>query len=104
MSFGRQQPTVGISVTAASKTVVIPVGGTHCRVSNTGTVAVFIAFGVTAVTAVVPTADSATGVNATCIPAGTAQIVDVPVGSNIIGAIGAAAGPSLVYFELGAER
>ena len=103
-SFGRSFPTVCISATGTSKSVAIPVGTSSCRVCNTsGTLTVFTTFGVGSATAVIPTADNATGTDVHCTLPYEFSHIDVPKGANTIACIGSGAGPTLVYFELGSS-
>jgi hypothetical protein len=103
MAFGARHPTIGISVTGSNKSLAIPVGAAQCCIVNTGAVAVFAQFGIGSATAVIPTADSATGTQCYPVPASDSRIVDVPAGANYVACIGAGAGPSLTYFTLGGE-
>ncbi len=104
MSFGRMFPTVAISVTAASKNIAIPVGAAACRITNTSTpVSVYVQFAPAAPPVAIPPADPATGTAVTCVLPNSAAVVDVPMGAAFVGAIGSAAGPSIVNFELGVD-
>ena len=104
MSFGRQFPTVCISTTATSKPVAAPVGATSCRITNSSTtLIVHAAFGVASATAVIATPDSATGVDATVLGPSQTAIVDVSKNAAFCASIASGAGPTLVYFEFGAE-
>lgn len=104
MAFGRNFPTVCISTTGTSKSVAVPVGASQCRVTNTSTtLIVHVAFGIAAATAVIATPDSATGVDATILGPNSSAIIDVPKNTAFVAAIASGAGPTLVYFELGAE-
>lgn len=101
-SIGALFPTVGISTTASSKSVAIPVGASKCHVTNTSSsLFVYVAFGIGSATAVIPTADNgAAGSMCYVLPPYESMTVDVPKGSNFVASIGSGAGPSLVYFTL----
>lgn len=103
MSFGASTGTYALSVAATSGGVAIPVvASQQCRIVNTSaTVAVFVQFGVTSATAVIPTPGSPNG--AIAVNPNDTVVVDVPAGSNYVAMIGSAAGPTSVYFSFGKE-
>ena len=105
MAFAAMFPTVGISTTGTSKSVVIPVGAPECHVTNTSSsLWVYIQFGIDSATAVIPTADNgAAGSMCYVLPPYESMTVDVPKNANYVAAIGSGAGPTLVYFTLGGE-
>lgn len=104
MSFAAQSPTIGISTTATSKSLAL-VSCRKARLVNTSnTIIVYFQFGAGSATAVIPTADNATGTDCVVVPPLQSAIVDVPYGSTHVAAIGSAAGPTLAYITPGAER
>lgn len=74
-------------------------GGGACRIYNSGTVAVQVVFGLGAQIAVlsVPGSPSAGYV----IAPGAVEIVGIPANSDSFAAIGAGAGPSVIYVTRG---
>ena len=102
MSFGAMFPTVRISATGSSKSVAIPSGAPSCHISNTSSsLTVYVAFGVGAATAVIPTADVATGTMVYAVVAYETMTVDVPKGANYLAVIASGAGPTDVLLTLG---
>ena len=104
MSFGSYGLTYGISTTASSKSLAVPISGNACRITNTSSsLIVYATFGVGSATAVIPTADGA-GSNCVVLPPNSSVVVDVPQGANYVASIASGAGPTLVYFTPGVER
>ena len=110
MSFSNTQNTVAISVVASSAAVQIAATNsiapaTKCRISNTSaTLYIGVNFGVVGVTAAFPTAGTAGGSAMTAvIPPMGVMVVDVPLGSTHVAAIGSAAGPTYASFAFGME-
>lgn len=102
-SFSPQANAALLSVGTASGSAAIPLPGSaaswshQVRVTNTGADAVFVAFGGSGVTAVIPVAD--TPANGVCVPAGTTASFTVSGATHIAGI--APTGTNVVYFVAG---
>lgn len=95
--------TYALSVTGSNSQATTPSGfssgGTACRIYNSGTVAVQIVFGIGAQTAVLSIAG--TPQSGYVIAPGAVEVVGIPANADSFAAIGAGAGPSLVYVTRG---
>lgn len=92
---------LSVGTTSSSAAIPLPPALTTWShdvwVTNTGAEAVFVAFGATAPTVVIPVAGAPH--NGVCVPAGASQVFSVE-GAAYMGAI-AASGTNAVYFVAG---
>jgi len=103
MSFMAQSPTICISTTGTSKSLALA-GCVKARLVNTSnSIILYFQFGAGSATAVIPTADNATGTACVVVPPLQDVVVDVPQGTTHVACIASAAGPTLAYVTPGAE-
>ena len=104
--LGPNASTVGISATASSVPVTLPVPlqgqqpPSAYEFVNVGAATVFVALGPSGTAATVPTGSTP---GSYCVPAGTRRIITAPANplATTAAAIGASAGPTLVYVTPG---